>query len=123
MVLLFDPAGALLFEKARNLERQDVEQPDFQVSRTIIRQVRDEGKPFFERNLPAHPGGRFSDSVFRLNLIAVICLPLVHEGRSFGVVYIDSRSHARACALWLDLTNSARRSFSSRRASPFGSEA
>ncbi len=96
MVLLFDEEGTLLFEKARNLDRQDVEQPEFQVSRTIIRQVRDEGKPFFERNLPAHPGGRFSDSVFRLNLIAVICLPLVHQGRAFGVVYIDSRSHNRA---------------------------
>ncbi len=92
MILLFGADGALLFEKARNLDRRDIEQPEFQVSRTVIRRVRAEGRPFFDPNLPAHPTGRLSDSVYRLGLMAVICLPMIHQGVVFGVVYLDSRA-------------------------------
>jgi len=92
MILLFDPAGELLFEKARNLERQDLEHPEFQVSRTLIHQVRSGGKAFFDPYLPEHPTGRWSDSVYRLQLMAVICLPLIHGETVFGVVYLDTRN-------------------------------
>ncbi len=94
MVLLFDEDGTLLFEKARNLGREDVERPEFQVSRTIIRRVRSEGRPFFDPNLDAHPLRPLSESVDRLNLIAVICLPLLQADRAFGVVYVDTTSRA-----------------------------
>ena len=96
MVLLFDRDGALLFERARNLERQDVENPEFQVSRTIIGRVRAQGKPFFDPDLPAQPLGSYGDSVFRLGLMAVLCLPLVHDGAVFGVVYLDTKSRKRS---------------------------
>ncbi len=96
MVLLFDPGGALLFEKARNLERRDIEHPEFEVSRTIINRVRADGRPFFDPDLLAQPGGVFSDSVLRLNLISVICLPLVNNGQVFGVVYVDTGNRRRA---------------------------
>jgi transcriptional regulator with GAF, ATPase, and Fis domain len=96
MILLFDPDGSLQFERARNLERQDIENPEFQVSRTVIRRVRSEGKPFFDPDLPAQPLGSYGDSVFRLGLMAVICLPLRFDGNVFGVVYLDSRSRKRS---------------------------
>lgn len=96
MVLLFDGGGALLFEKARNLERRDIEHPEFEVSKTIIERVRSDGQPYFDPNLLAHPVGALSDSVLRLNLISVICLPLVHDGKVFGVVYVDTGNRLRA---------------------------
>jgi GAF domain-containing protein len=96
MILLFDRDGALLFEKARNLDRQDVENPEFQVSRTIITRVRDGGQPFFDPDLPAQPIGSYGDSVRDLRLMAVLCLPLVHRGAVFGVVYLDTRSRQRS---------------------------
>jgi Nif-specific regulatory protein len=96
MILLIDRDGSLLFEKARNLDRQDVENPEFQVSRTIISRVQSQGTPFFDADLPGRPIGSFGDSVRSLELIAVLCLPLLHEGEVFGVVYLDTRSRRRS---------------------------
>lgn len=91
MILLLDGAGNLSFEKARNLERRDVEHPEFKVSRSVIRRVRAEGRAFFDPSLASRPASDWSESIERLELIAVICLPLVHEGEVFGVVYLDTR--------------------------------
>jgi Nif-specific regulatory protein len=109
MILLFDPVGTLLFEKARNLDRQDVENPEFQVSRSIIRRVRAEGTPFFDPDLPAQPMGHYGDSVYRLGLMSVICLPMIHDGQVFGVVYLDTRNRRR---LFTDETLAAVEAFS-----------
>ncbi len=92
MILLFDPEGELLFEKARNLDRESIENPEFEVSRTIIRKVQGEGQTFCDPDVPAHPTVGGSQSVRRLKLLSVLCLPIRHEGKVFGVIYLDNRS-------------------------------
>jgi transcriptional regulator with GAF, ATPase, and Fis domain len=96
MILLFKPDGSLHCDTARNLERRDVENPEFKISRTIIRDVRRSGAAAFHPDLPAHPGGELSESVQRLGLLAVICLPLIRGEEVFGVVYLDNRSRREA---------------------------
>ena len=96
MILLFQPEGSLLFDIARNLERRDVENPEFKISRTIIREVRRSGKTAFHPDLPARQKGELSESIRRLGLLSVICLPLQRQGEVFGVVYLDNRTQREA---------------------------
>src|SRR5262245_7093459 len=55
MVLLIDAEGKMAFEVARNLERKDIDQPEFEVSRTILEKVRVEGNPFWHQNVLDDP--------------------------------------------------------------------
>ncbi len=97
MIVLFDDGddgGEPLFEEARNLDRQDIEKPEFQVSRTILEKVRREGRPFWSLNALDDPALAATGSVLRLKILSVICLPIHHAGQVLGLVYLDNRSAA-----------------------------
>ncbi|MCU0645582.1 MAG: sigma 54-interacting transcriptional regulator [bacterium] len=92
MIILFDENGKILFENARDLKREDIERPEFEISSTIINKVKTEGTPICLRNALDDPTLKKSDSVARLKILSVICLPLQHDQKTFGVVYLDNRS-------------------------------
>jgi Nif-specific regulatory protein len=92
MILLFGPAGEPMFETARNLRREDIERPEFEVSRTILDKVRREGEPFWHPNVLDDPAMGHKASVLRLLILSVICQPIRDGGRTLGVVYLDNRS-------------------------------
>jgi len=92
MIILFNENGKILFENARDLKREDIDLPEFEISRTIISKVKAEGMPICLRNALDDPTLKKSDSVSRLKILSVICLPLVHKEQTFGVVYLDNRS-------------------------------
>jgi Nif-specific regulatory protein len=85
------PEGDLVFETARNLEREDIERPEFEVSRTILRKVRAEGVPFWHPNVLDDPTIGHRASVLRLLILSVICHPIRDGGQTLGVVYLDTR--------------------------------
>ena len=92
MIVLYDGAGEPLFEEARNLRREDIATPEFEVSRTILDQVRRQGRPFWSMNAigDVQLGGR--SSVLRLKILSVICLPIHFAGEPLGLIYLDNRS-------------------------------
>ncbi|NUM78737.1 sigma-54-dependent Fis family transcriptional regulator [candidate division KSB1 bacterium] len=92
MIILFGKDGETLFETARNLEREEIDHPEFEVSRTIIDKAKTEGTPVCLRNALEDPALRQSSSAARLKLLSVICLPLRYEDKIFGVVYLDNRT-------------------------------
>ncbi len=92
MILLFSPEGKLVFEVARNLRREDIERPEFQVSRGILDKVRADGRPFWHPNVLDDPSVGHRESVVRLLILSVICQPIRDLGRTLGVVYLDNRS-------------------------------
>jgi transcriptional regulator with GAF, ATPase, and Fis domain len=95
MILLFDPygpGGEIVVETARNLGREDIERPEFQVSRTILRKVQSEGRPFWHPNVLDDPTIGQRASVLRLLILSVICQPIRDGGQTLGVVYLDNRS-------------------------------
>jgi len=91
MVILFDQAGGVLFETARNLKKEDIDNPEFQVSRTIIDKVKASSDAICLTNAFDDPSLQKSVSTKRLEILSVICLPLHHNGESFGVIYLDNR--------------------------------
>ena len=83
MILLFDPenGGEVVFETARNLGREDIERPEFEVSRTILERVRGTGEPFWNPNVLDDPALGHRASVLRLLILSVICQPIRDGGR------------------------------------------
>jgi Nif-specific regulatory protein len=94
MILLFSPGGEALFEEARGIGRQDIDRPELEVSRTLLEKVRTEGTAYWSPNVLAEPGLGSRRSVLRLQILSVICLPLRHDGKVFGLVYLDNRRAA-----------------------------
>ncbi|HYL06558.1 MAG TPA: sigma-54-dependent Fis family transcriptional regulator [Thermoanaerobaculia bacterium] len=92
MIVLYDGGGEALFEEARNLDRQDITKPEFEVSRTILEKVRREGRPFWSLNALDDPALAATGSVMRLRILSVICLPIHHAGQQLGLVYLDNCS-------------------------------
>ncbi|UCE07153.1 MAG: sigma 54-interacting transcriptional regulator [bacterium] len=92
IIILFDEAGESLFQTARQLEQKDIEHPEFEISRTIIEQVRSSEQPLYLPNAMEHHSMKKSNSVDELRLLSVICLPLVHQKKLFGVIYLDNRT-------------------------------
>ena len=93
MILLFDPDdGSPVVEVARNLRGEDIQRPEFQVSRSILEKVRTEGKPFWHPNVLDDPSIGHRASVLRLLILSVICQPIRDDGQTLGVVYLDNRS-------------------------------
>jgi len=92
MIILFSEDHEIFFETARNLNKTDIANPKFEISRTIVDRVRKKGEPICLTNALENPLIRNSDSVLRLKIHSVICLPLVFNERVFGVLYLDNRS-------------------------------
>jgi transcriptional regulator with GAF, ATPase, and Fis domain len=91
-VVLFNDKGENLFQTARNLEKDDIEKPEFETSRTIIDRVKSGKVPVFRRDAMEDADLSKSISVDTLRILSVICLPLLHQDEVFGVVYLDNRS-------------------------------
>lgn len=91
MIVLFDRSGGALFETARNLKKEDIDRPEFEVSRTIIDEVKTGGKAICLPNAFDDPSLQTSLSTKRLRILSVVCLPLLHNRATFGVIYLDNR--------------------------------
>jgi transcriptional regulator with GAF, ATPase, and Fis domain len=104
---LFDAGGQTLFETARNLNKEDIACPEFEISRTISDKVKAEKKSVCLRNALADPIYRKSKSVARLKILSVICIPLRKNETIFGVLYLDNRTvrgafEQETCAFFVD---------------------
>ena len=92
ILILFGEEGEVFFEAARNLQKEDIENPKFEISRTIINAVRHSAEPICLRNALDEPLFQESKSVHRLKILSVICLPLRYKDQLFGVLYLDNRT-------------------------------
>ena len=65
--------------------------PSVDVSRTVAEEVARSGRPIRRDDLAGPSAGSLTDSIVRLRLQAILCLPLVVTQDVIGVVYLDSR--------------------------------
>ncbi len=91
IVLRDEPAGELVFRIARNLDHETLEQGEFIVSRTVVGQVAETGRPVLTTNALADPAFSTQESVVIYALRSILCVPLVLRDRVTGVVYVDNR--------------------------------
>jgi PAS domain S-box-containing protein len=90
-LMLSDEAGELEFKVARNLDRETIAGSSFEISRTIVKTVAQEGQPVVTTNAQADPRFSTKESVIGYNLRSILCVPLRFREKITGVIYADSR--------------------------------
>jgi sigma-B regulation protein RsbU (phosphoserine phosphatase) len=93
-VMLREPGGQLVFRVARGMDQQAIDEPQFQVSRSIVERAAREGDAILSSD--AQSDDRFSmrQSVMSLRLRSILCVPLQVKDQVLGVVYVDNRLQA-----------------------------
>jgi transcriptional regulator with GAF, ATPase, and Fis domain len=92
LILMFDCEDQVSFQFGRNINRVEIDDPQFQVSWSIIRQVQKEKKPICAPNAYDQEQYRSHKSVMRLKILSVVCYPILSRGECLGVLYADNRS-------------------------------
>jgi Nif-specific regulatory protein len=91
LILFNEEDQKIRFQTARNLQKKDIEKPEFEISRTIIDKVKADGIPVCLQNALDDNNFKQSKSIESLKVLSVICLPLIQNNIIFGVVYLDNR--------------------------------
>ena len=94
LMLRDEATGELTFQVARNMDRDTIARPTFQVSRRIIQRVAETANPVVTTDALRDPRFADHDSVITLHLRSILCHPLLVKDRVIGVVYVDNRLHA-----------------------------
>ncbi|UCC89478.1 MAG: SpoIIE family protein phosphatase, partial [Anaerolineales bacterium] len=90
-VTLREADGGLVFRAARGMDQETIDQPQFQISRSVVERAAHEGLPILTSD--AQSDDRFSmrQSVKILGLRSILCVPLKLKDQVSGVVYVDNR--------------------------------
>jgi transcriptional regulator with GAF, ATPase, and Fis domain len=90
------------FSRAENLDRSEIDEPLLEVSRTLIRAVVRDGRPFVAVLPEASDPDPARRSLAEIGARSVACVPIVHDGAVAGVLYLDGRAASPALARSLD---------------------
>jgi sigma-B regulation protein RsbU (phosphoserine phosphatase) len=90
-IALWNENGTLEFRSARGLNKTTIEQPEFEISRGVVREVAKCGKGICISDAQADVRFRDRPSVLDLNLHSILCTPLKLKDKILGVIYIDNR--------------------------------
>jgi sigma-B regulation protein RsbU (phosphoserine phosphatase) len=93
-LMLHDDDGKLSFRTARGLDQTIIDDPEFQISRSVVETVAQKGDPVLTSD--AQTDARFSDrrSVMELRLRSIICAPLILKEEVLGAIYVDNHLKA-----------------------------
>ncbi|HID89920.1 MAG TPA: adenylate/guanylate cyclase domain-containing protein [Anaerolineae bacterium] len=91
LMLVDEETGKPEFRAARNLDRETITGPAFEISRSVVHRVAQEGRPVLTTDAQLDPRFRDKESVVSYNLRSILCVPLRVRERVTGVIYADSR--------------------------------
>ncbi|MFL7793879.1 MAG: adenylate/guanylate cyclase domain-containing protein [Anaerolineae bacterium] len=91
LMLVAPATGELEFQAARNMDRETIASSSFEISRTIVNQVANIGKPIVTTNAQMDPRFKTRESVIGYSLRSILCVPLRARGEITGVIYADNR--------------------------------
>ena len=93
-VTLLEADGTPAFRAARGMDHTTIDDPEFQISRSVVERVAREAQPVLTSD--AQSDDRFSmrRSVKVLGLRSILCVPLKVKDQVLGVVYVDNRMQA-----------------------------
>ena len=93
-LMLHNEAGELEYKIARNWEQESLDKEDYEVSRTLINRVLEEGEAVLTTNALEDPRFGAQESVVAYNLRSVLAVPLKVKGKLTGVIYADNKVRA-----------------------------
>ena len=93
-VMLFGPGGKQTFNVARGLDRKTIDDPQSQISQSVVQKVASEGLPILTSDAQSDSRFNMRQSVMLLGLRSILCVPLKVKEEVRGVVYADNRFEA-----------------------------
>lgn len=92
-LMLKDSHGKLEVQVARGMDRVDLNEEQFAISRTIAYRVAQTGEVILTTNAQDDPrfGNQFSIAAY--HLLSILCAPLKIKDDLIGVIYVDNRVH------------------------------
>ena len=91
-VMLKNELGQFTFQVARGMNKQTIDDPDFQISRSIVEQVKMQGVPVLTSDAMTDVRFQGQQSVVALGLRSILCVPLRSEKEGVtGIIYVDNR--------------------------------
>jgi signal transduction histidine kinase len=94
LMLLEEEAGELSLRAARDIDHATLERKDMEISRTIVRNVVEQGAGILSSDAQSDPRFAGTDSIVFFALRSVMCSPLRARGKVIGVVYVDNRAQS-----------------------------
>jgi sigma-B regulation protein RsbU (phosphoserine phosphatase) len=79
---------------ARGLNRETIDQPQFQVSQSVVQRVATDGQSILTSDAQSDERFNMRRSVMLLGLRSILCVPLTVKDEIKGVVYADNRFEA-----------------------------
>jgi Nif-specific regulatory protein len=89
-LMLAGREGEFQFRIARDREQKGLDEKDFEISSSIVNDVRDKAEPLFISDLQESEQFKNQESVLDLKLRTAVCVPLVLNDNVIGVIYTDS---------------------------------
>ena len=91
-LMLVDPeTGELAFRAARNMDQETIADSAFEISRSVVYRVAQEGEPVVTTDAQLDPRFMGKESIVSYNLRSILCVPLRVRDRITGVIYADNR--------------------------------
>ncbi|MDQ7823999.1 MAG: adenylate/guanylate cyclase domain-containing protein [Candidatus Eremiobacteraeota bacterium] len=91
-IMLFEEdTGDLVFRIARGMDQQNLNSPEFEISRSVVLEVARTKTPLLCYNAADDVRFKDSPSIQKFSLRAIICVPMMIKERLVGVIYIDNR--------------------------------
>lgn len=90
-IMLYEADGRQTFSVARGPDRQTIDQPQDQISQSVVDKVVGSGQPILTSDAQADSRFNMRQSVLLLGLRSILCVPLKVKEEVRGVVYADNR--------------------------------
>lgn len=90
-VTLLEANGGSIFRVARGMDQKTIDDPQFQVSRSVVERVAGEGRPILTSDAQSDERFSMRHSVRVLGLRSILCVPVEIKGKILGVAYVDNR--------------------------------
>jgi diguanylate cyclase (GGDEF)-like protein len=91
-LVLLRKDNSLDFRIRQDKRGKELEEPEEQISHTIFEEVIKNNKSLVVANACTDPNFQNAESVAKLRLCSVMCVPLISRGKTLGAIYIENRS-------------------------------
>ncbi|MCP4360075.1 MAG: GAF domain-containing protein [Chloroflexi bacterium] len=91
LLLKNEDDGELEVRLYRNMDRESIDNPSFDISRSIVSSVAETGEPVVTMNAMSDSRFAAQESIISYNLRSILCVPLKLKEMIIGVIYADNR--------------------------------
>lgn len=93
-IMLRNGEGQMEFTVARGLDRTVIEDPEFQISRSVVEKTAESGQPILTSDAQLDARFNMRQSILAKGLRAILCVPIKIKDQQLGTIYVDNRLHA-----------------------------